>query len=96
MTLKWPKAGRKLVEDKANGPAVISALQHDVSGLIPITRKAARWTRAQAVSRQMESRNRAHLFDVRAAAFTARTSRPDPRSARDAALVSRSPHIGTT
>jgi phage terminase large subunit-like protein len=34
MALKWPKAGLKLVEDKANGPAVISALRHEVIGFV--------------------------------------------------------------
>ena len=57
MTPKWPKAGRKLVEDKANGPAVISALQHDVSGLIPITPQGGKVARAQSVSPQVESCN---------------------------------------
>ena len=57
MTAKWPKASRKLVEDKANGPAVISALQHDVSGLIPITPQGGKVARAQSVSPQVESCN---------------------------------------
>ena len=55
MTMTWPKAGRKLVEDKANGPAVISALQHDMSGLIPITPEGGKVARAQSVSPQVES-----------------------------------------
>jgi phage terminase large subunit-like protein len=37
MTLKWPKASLKLVEDKANGPAVLSALRHEVTGLVAIS-----------------------------------------------------------
>lgn len=35
MTLKWPTATAKLVEDKANGPAVMSSLGGKISGLIP-------------------------------------------------------------
>ena len=35
MSLKWPTAIAKLVEDKANGPAVMSSLAGKVSGLIP-------------------------------------------------------------
>ena len=29
LAAKWPGAARKLVEDKANGPAVIDALKHE-------------------------------------------------------------------
>jgi predicted phage terminase large subunit-like protein len=57
MTLKWPKATLKLVEDKANGPAVISALRHDISGLVAITPEGGKVARAQAVSPQVESCN---------------------------------------
>jgi predicted phage terminase large subunit-like protein len=57
MTLKWPKATLKLVEDKANGPAVIAALRHEVSGLVAITPEGGKVARAQAVSPQVESCN---------------------------------------
>ena len=43
------------MEDKANGPAVISALRHDVTGLIAITPEGGKVARAQAVSPQVES-----------------------------------------
>ena len=33
LTAKWPGAWLKLVEDKANGPAVIQSLRHEISGL---------------------------------------------------------------
>ena len=36
MSERWPKAGAKLVEDKANGPAVIQELRHEVAGLIEV------------------------------------------------------------
>ena len=36
LSQRWPKAATKLVEDKANGPAVIQELRHDVSGLIAV------------------------------------------------------------
>lgn len=56
MTRKWPKATAKYVEDKANGPAVMSALSGEVSGLIPYDpgerSKAARY---RAVSPQIEA-----------------------------------------
>ncbi len=35
MTKKWPRATAKLIEDKANGPAVINAMNSKISGLIP-------------------------------------------------------------
>jgi len=57
MTVKWPKANLKLVEDKANGPAVIQALQHQMTGLVPVTPEGGKVARAQAVSPQVESGN---------------------------------------
>lgn len=42
---KWPRAYLKLVEDKANGPAVIATLKHEIHGLVayePIGSKDAR------------------------------------------------------
>ena len=45
----------KLVEDKANGPAVISALRHEVTGLVANTPEGDKVARAQAVSPQVES-----------------------------------------
>jgi phage terminase large subunit-like protein len=35
MSEQWPRAAAKLVEDRANGPAVIATLKHDIAGLIP-------------------------------------------------------------
>lgn len=57
MTAKWPKAHTKLVEDKANGTAVIATLKHEVSGLIPVNPEGGKVARAQAVSPQIESGN---------------------------------------
>lgn len=34
MAAKWPKVGRKVVEDKANGEAVVDALKGEVPGLV--------------------------------------------------------------
>lgn len=47
---KWPQATRILVEDKANGPAVISQLRRTVPGLIPVTPEDSKVARARAVS----------------------------------------------
>ncbi|HLY19978.1 MAG TPA: phage terminase large subunit, partial [Bryobacteraceae bacterium] len=57
MSAKWPKAAAKLVEDKANGPAVIQELQHEISGLIEVTPEGGKLARAHAVSPQVESGN---------------------------------------
>ena len=54
---KWPVATRKLIEDKANGPAIISALKDKVPGLVAVTPKGSKESRAQAVSAFVESGN---------------------------------------
>ena len=54
---KWPRATRKLVEDKANGSAIISELQKTVSGIIPITPKESKEARASAVTPFFEAGN---------------------------------------
>jgi predicted phage terminase large subunit-like protein len=50
MKAKWPQIGAILVEDKANGPAVISQLRKTVPGLIPVTPVDSKLARAHAVS----------------------------------------------
>lgn len=54
---KWPEAVRKLVEDKANGSAVISMLKKHVTGIIPITPKESKESRAYAISTLWEAKN---------------------------------------
>ena len=54
---KWPKAVAKLVEDKANGPAVIAMLRHEVEGLIAVNPEGGKEARAHAVSPQIEAGN---------------------------------------
>ena len=54
---KWPKAHRKLVEDKANGPAIISELKNKVAGIIPITPKESKEARASSVTTLWEAHN---------------------------------------
>lgn len=54
MADRFPEAGAKLVEDKANGPAVISALRGKISGLIPVEPQGSKIARAAAVSPQVE------------------------------------------
>lgn len=57
MTAKWPKALVKLVEDKANGPAVIQLMQTKIPGLIPVNPEGGKIARANAVSGAFESGN---------------------------------------
>lgn len=39
ITRIFPKATAKLIEDSANGPAILAQLQHEVAGMIPIKTK---------------------------------------------------------
>lgn len=55
LAAKWPQAYGKLVEDKANGPAVIAQLRSRVSGLIPVTPKDSKYARASAVAPFVEA-----------------------------------------
>lgn len=50
LSAKWPQAVAKLVENKANGPAVINALQQQINGLIPVEPQGSKSARASAVS----------------------------------------------
>jgi len=57
MTRKWPQAIAKFVEDKANGPAVINALNKQIVGIIPIEPEGSKYARASAISPLTESGN---------------------------------------
>lgn len=52
-----PNATRKLVEDKANGPAVIDMLRKDVPGLVAVNPQGGKEARANAVAPLWESGN---------------------------------------
>lgn len=56
-TDKWPEAYAKLIEDKANGPAVISMLHNKISGLIAVNPEGGKISRAHAVAPSVESGN---------------------------------------
>lgn len=53
----WPQSTAKLVEDKANGPAVISALKERIGGILPVQPRGSKEARAAAVSPLVESGN---------------------------------------
>ena len=50
LSAKWPNAHAKLIEDKANGTAVIDSLKLKISGLIPVEPEGGKVARAHAVS----------------------------------------------
>jgi predicted phage terminase large subunit-like protein len=52
---KWPKAIRKLVEDKANGSAIIETLRKTVPGLKAVNPEGGKVARANAVEPLFES-----------------------------------------
>jgi predicted phage terminase large subunit-like protein len=54
---KWPQAVLKLVEDKANGPAVISQLARTVPGIVPEEPVGGKEARAYAVTPVIEAGN---------------------------------------
>ncbi len=47
---KWPMATVKLVEDKANGSAVISSLKEKIPGILTVNPKGSKYARAAAIS----------------------------------------------
>jgi predicted phage terminase large subunit-like protein len=57
MTEKYPQARAKYIEDKANGPAVISALKNEIQGLIPVNPQGSKTARAIAVTPMLEAGN---------------------------------------
>jgi predicted phage terminase large subunit-like protein len=57
MTLKWPKATAKYIEEKANGAAVIDSLRNEVDGLIAINPKESKESRAFSVTPEFEAGN---------------------------------------
>ncbi len=54
---KWPQARAKLIEDKANGPAVIAALKRTIPGMIAVEPQGDKISRLQAVSPDFEAMN---------------------------------------
>lgn len=53
----WPNTREILIEDKANGPAVIDTLKSSVSGIIPIEPDGSKLARAHAVTSYWEAGN---------------------------------------
>jgi len=57
LSAKHPKARAKVVEDKANGPAIINYLQKDLPGMIPFNPKGSKEDRALSVAPYFEAGN---------------------------------------
>jgi predicted phage terminase large subunit-like protein len=57
LSARWPMAIRKLVEDKANGPAVIDALTKRLPGLVAVDPRGGKIARANAVQGYHEGHN---------------------------------------
>ncbi|MDR1688324.1 MAG: phage terminase large subunit [Clostridiales bacterium] len=57
MTAKHPKARAKVVEDKANGPAIINYLQKEIPGMIAFNPKGSKEDRALSVAPYFEAGN---------------------------------------
>lgn len=70
MTVRWPQAVAKFVEDKANGPAILNALRARVGGMIPVEPEGSKYARAAAVTPLVEAGN-VHLPDPMAVDGTA-------------------------
>ncbi len=64
---QYPEASAKYIEDKANGPAVISALKASVGGLIAVNPRGGKVARANAVCPLIEAGN---VYLKRNAPFT--------------------------
>ncbi len=60
MRRKWPKAFTVLVEDKANGSAVIEILRKEIPGILPIEPEGGKGARAQATAPVYEAGNVLH------------------------------------
>jgi predicted phage terminase large subunit-like protein len=57
LSARWPEAHLKLVEDKANGPAVIQSLRHEIAGFVEVHPEGGKVSRAAGASPQLESGN---------------------------------------
>ena len=67
MRRRWPAAGVILVEDKANGSAVIQILRREIPGVAAVNPEGGKVARANAVSGAIESGN---VYLPRNAPFT--------------------------
>ncbi len=57
LVAKWPMARKKIVEDKANGSAIIDTLQSEIAGIVAVNPEGGKEARAAAIQPQVESGN---------------------------------------
>lgn len=57
LSQRWPGTIAKLIEDKANGSAVIQMLSHEIPGILPVNPSGGKIARAAAVSPLIEAGN---------------------------------------
>jgi len=57
LSQRWYGAIAKLIEDKANGSAVIQMLSNDIPGILPVNPEGGKVARAAAVSPLIEAGN---------------------------------------
>lgn len=57
MAARWPQASRKLIEQAANGFAVIDSLKGKIAGIVPVKPRESKYARASAVSPFIEAGN---------------------------------------
>jgi predicted phage terminase large subunit-like protein len=57
LSARWPAADAKIVEDKANGPAIVDTLKKELTGIIAISPQGSKIARAQAHAPDLEAGN---------------------------------------
>lgn len=57
LAARWPQVRVHIIEDKANGPAVISSLKKKIAGIVAVTPKDSKLARASAVAPFLEAGN---------------------------------------
>ena len=57
LSAKWPQTTRKLIEDKANGTAVIDVLRREIPGIVPVEPFGGKVVRAHATTAVAEAGN---------------------------------------
>lgn len=57
LAAKWPRCSAWVIEDKANGPAIIAELRNTVGGLLPFSPRDSKEARAHAVAPHVASGN---------------------------------------
>ncbi len=55
LRVQWPKTTRILIEDTANGPAIISTMKTEVAGVTPVTPEGSKVARAKAITSVYET-----------------------------------------